>query len=208
MPPKLELSGRRFGKLLVENEHGRDLHGAVMWLCVCDCGSSSVVRGTGLIAGRTRSCGCGMSEAARRPKTHGASKTALYRRWRAMLDRVQNPNHGEFGNYGGRGIQVCDRWHSFIAFRADMGNTFQEELTLERVDVNGNYEPANCRWATSREQNINRRNNHKVTFQGQTMTVQEWGEKLGIKPNTIVTRLRRGWPIERALRIANEATRD
>lgn len=204
MPAKLELAGRRFGKLVVSAEAGRDKHGATMWLCRCECGNEPTVRGAGLAAGTTRSCGCGVVEAASKPRTHGATGTPLYLRWRAMLERTGNPKNDEYANYGGRGIAVCARWReSFENFRDDMGPGFATSLELDREDVNGNYEPGNCRWATREVQQRNRRNNHRVTLGDRTQTVQEWGEELGIKPNTIITRLRRGWPAARALEVAN-----
>lgn len=204
MPPRLELTGHRFGKIVVLRMDGRDTHGATTWRCRCDCGVEKTIRGASLKAGTTVSCGCGVAIAASVPRTHGQTGTPLYLRWRAMLDRTGNPKNGEYGNYGGRGIVVCDRWKtSFEAFRDDMADGFEVNLELDRRDVNGPYSPDNCRWATTREQQRNRRNNHRLTFAGRTQTIQEWGEELGIKPNTIITRLRRNWSIERALEVAN-----
>jgi hypothetical protein len=120
-----------------------------------------------------------------------------------MIARTSDPNHTAFKNYGGRGIAVCETWNTFEAFSSDMKAGFQVDLELERIDMNGNYEPSNCKWATRQEQQRNRRNNHRLSFQGKNLTVQEWGECLGIKPNTIITRLQRGWSAERALEIAN-----
>ncbi|GHH57586.1 hypothetical protein [Lentzea cavernae] len=117
-----------------------------------------------------------------------------------MLDRVGNSQHRQYNNYGGRGITVCDRWRRFEAFAEDMGATFKPELELDRIDVNGNYRPSNCRWITHAEQQRNKRTNHIVSFAGRTQTVQDWAELLAIKPNTLIYRLRRGWSTERALR--------
>lgn len=150
--------------------------------------------------GKTRSCGClKVDEAARRQTTHGQTGSALYRRWRAMINRVTNVNFSDYANYGGRGIEVCARWLDFANFAMDMGPTFEPHLELDRRDNDGNYEPGNCRWADRRTQQRNRRTNHIVTHNGESLTVQEWGERLDIKPNTIVTRLRRGWSVDRAL---------
>jgi hypothetical protein len=121
-----------------------------------------------------------------------------------MKARCGNEKGSEFHNYGGRGITVCPRWlHSFENFAADMVAEFSEDLELDRVDVNGNYEPGNCRWATRKVQQRNKRDNHFVTIGAKTQTVQDWAEQLGIKPNTIVTRLRRGWDVADALKVAN-----
>lgn len=199
MPKKLNLSGKRFGKLLAQSTTEKDKYGAYIWTCVCDCGNYTKVRGGQLVSGVSRSCGCGVVDAARRPKTHGQAGTPLYQRWRAMLARTTNPNFEDFHNYGGRGIKVCERWREFEQFYADMGDSFRPELELDRKDANGNYGPDNCRWATRQDQQRNRRNNHRVTWSGETQTVQDWAERFGIKPNTIITRLRRGWSVDRAL---------
>lgn len=197
MPAALELKHCRFGSLTVLDRQGKDDHGAWMWLCRCDCGASSIVRGSTLSAGRTKTCS---SCASRQTSTtHGMSGTALYSRWRAMIERTSNPRHAHFANYGGRGIVVCDRWAAFEGFATDMGPSFDPNLELDRVDVNSSYSPDNCRWASRVVQQRNRRNNHVVRLGSVCLTVQEWGELLGIKPNTIITRLRRGWPTERAL---------
>lgn len=200
MPKKLELAGKRFGRLLVIEESSKDAHGAYMWSCRCDCGVTTSVRGSHLKSGVTRSCGCGAREALQASLvTHGMTDTPLYQRWRSMINRVSLPANKHYRNYGGRGIKACNRWLSFENFAEDMGSTFVPDLELDRVDVNGDYSPGNCRWATRVEQQRNRRNNHLVTFGRKTCTVQEWGELLEVKPNTIITRLRRGWSVERAL---------
>ncbi|MHC3450821.1 hypothetical protein [Streptomyces prasinus] len=199
MPPRLELAGMRFGRLIVLEVHDQDAGRAYRWKCRCDCGAEAIVRGGHLKAGVTQSCGCGIREAASRPRTHGQAHTPLYKRWRAMIERTRNPNASEYHNYGGRGIKVCDQWQSFEAFAADMGATFDEVLTLERRNVNGDYSPENCYWATTKQQTRNRRNNHVIEWSGRRMVVTDWAELLGLKPNTLIYRLRRGWQLERAL---------
>lgn len=131
--------------------------------------------------------------------THGGTNTPLYQRWRAMLGRCEDPNHRAWKNYGGRGIEACAEWHDFSEFRADMGPGFAPHLELDRINPDGNYEPSNCRWATRVEQQNNRRNNHRVTWRGETRTVREWAHATGVNANTLLYRLRRGWDIERAL---------
>jgi hypothetical protein len=122
-----------------------------------------------------------------------------------MKARCSNPNGQEFHNYGGRGIAVCDRWqNSFESFFADMSEGFFEGAEIDRKDTNGNYEPGNCRWVTDKEQQRNKRTNHLLTIGEETMTLIEWEEKTGIKANTILIRIRRGWPKSRLLEIANE----
>lgn len=202
MPNKIDLSGRKFGDLTAISESGRDRHGAVMWKCSCACGNTSVVRGSILTQGIQRSCGCAKKE----PRTHGMTGTPLHRRWLAMKGRCMNPRNWEYRNYGGRGISICDRWlHSFENFYEDMHAGFDESLELDRINVNGNYEPSNCRWVSRREQQRNRRNNHVLMVGAVSKTVIEWAEDTGLKANTIITRIRRGWPVERLLEIANSS---
>lgn len=199
MPAKTDLTGRRFGSLTVLSVHDQVASRVYRWKCQCDCGNTTVVRANQLRSGGTRSCGCRIHDGVVRRGMHGQTRTPLYRRWRAMIERTRNPNNDEYRNYGGRGIAVCERWQDFANFAADMGDSFAEDLTLDRIDVDGNYGPENCRWATSGEQQRNKRNNHVVTWRGRTMIVTDWAALLGINPNTLGYRIRRGWDIERAL---------
>jgi hypothetical protein len=199
MSPKTDLTGRRFGRLVVLAPGARESRG-YLWCCRCDCGNVKEIRARSLKSGRSASCGCAAREALIASNTtHGMTRNPLYWRWRAMLDRTTRPSSRAYPNYGGRGITVCDRWRDFANFHADMGSSFAPGLEIDRIDNDGNYEPGNCRWATRIEQQRNRRNNHRVTWAGRTMTVQDWGEHLGITPNTLLYRLRRGWDIDRAM---------
>ena len=205
MPLLINLSNKRFGSLLVISDGGRDAHGAVLWRCKCDCGKSTLVRGSSLTQGSTRSCGCGVTCAARRARTHGQSNAPLYRSWQSMKSRCNNPKNADYRNYGGRGIVICLRWSSsFEAFSADMGPSFFENAELDRKDNNGPYEPGNCRWLTHSAQQRNKRSNHLVAIGGVNKTLIEWSEETGLKANTILTRIRRGWPESRLLEIANQ----
>lgn len=129
------------------------------------------------------------------------NRDRVYCIWKHMKDRCYNPNFKHYGHYGGRGITVCDEWrkdfNSFYEWA--ISNGYDDSLTLDRKDVNGNYDPTNCRWATRREQMLNTRRNHYLTYDGETLTVNEWAEKLGMKQNTLLCRIRRGWSVERAL---------
>ncbi|WP_329326698.1 hypothetical protein [Streptomyces sp. NBC_01689] len=117
-----------------------------------------------------------------------------------MIQRTTNPNNTNYANYGGRGISVCSEWRvSFTAFARDMADGFSPELTLERIDVNGDYSPGNCRWATRKEQARNRRDNRLLVFRGHAKTLGEWAEVLGFNPDALETRLARGWSVERML---------
>lgn len=174
-------------------------------MCRCSCGEERIIITGGLKSGDSRSCGCyHRDQVAKTHTVHGwSSRTKqhpFYDTWCGMNNRCSNPKHDSYPLYGGRGIFVCSRWrHSFENFRQDMEPTWKPGLTLDRIDVNKGYEVGNTRWASNREQALNKRCNHRVTFNGEVRTVTEWAEIVGIHVNTITKRLRKGWPAERAL---------
>lgn len=164
---------------------------------VCDCGTVKEISIPNVALGKTRSCGCLAEETKRdRSKTHGLSRTPEYPVWARMITRCTNPKASRYANYGGRGIVVCERWRSFENFYADMGCKPSADHSIERIDVDGNYEPHNVRWATKREQHWNKSTSLFVEYQGQRKCVAEWSEITGIPYATFIQRLRRGLPLE------------
>ena len=173
-----------------------------LWLCKCDCGNEKVVAVDKLHSGNTKSCGCLQREVHRKCRmTHGKSDTKLYLVWREMITRTENQNAERYGIYGGRGISICGEWHNDFQLFYDWAiqNGYKEGLTIDRIDVNGNYEPDNCRWITPYEQSRNLRKNVRITYSGKTMILKDWAKEIGIDYHTLWQRIRKiGWTVEEA----------
>lgn len=203
---KLEdLSGKRFGSLTVIEFGGKyQPSGNVYWRCICDCGNITNTTGSSLRSGKSVSCGrCSASKrAAKRNYKHGGFGTRLYEIWRQIHRRCYGTRTKSYKNYGGRGISVCSEWRDYETFKKWAISTgYKENLTIDRIDVNGDYEPSNCRWATVKQQANNRRSNHLVKYNGEMHTVSEWADILCIDQRKLWQMLNRNdWDMAEAIK--------
>lgn len=208
---KVDLKGRRFGRLVVMEagtpvSEGR--YTRTTWLCQCDCGKTKIIRGRGLIKGSTKSCGCYRSEyVAKKNHRHGMAHrnntVPEYQTWSDMIKRCENTETAGYDHYGARGIIICSRWReSFAAFYTDMGPKPSLQHSVERKDVDGNYEPSNCKWGTKDEQANNKTSSIWMTVNGETQTAKQMWRKHGPKGLSyagFLCRLYRGWTHQQAL---------
>ena len=160
----VDFINQRFGRLVVIEKTDKRSGTNVIWKCKCDCGNEVFVSSSNLRSGHTQSCGCLQKERVSKAKTtHGMRFTSEYYSWNNMKARCYNPNYKHYKDYGGRGITICDRWRdSFENFLEDMGSKPSNKHSIDRIDVNGNYDPENCKWSTSQEQARNKRNQRDV----------------------------------------------
>lgn len=194
-----DLTGRTYGRLTVIKHAGFDRWGSSMWECKCICGNTLIVRGSSLTGKRnnSRSCGCYHKDAVTK---HGMYETRVYRIWSAMKSRCNSPQNINYPNYGGRGIKVCDEWYDFNQFmKWAYSSGYKDFLTLDRINVNGNYSPSNCRWADAKTQANNRRNNNKIKVGGIEMTFTQLAREKGMHPSTLYSRIRKGMSIAEAI---------
>lgn len=213
---KHHYEGMKFGKLTVMKEDGRDPNGCVIWLCECDCGNEFRTTSTYLKRGFSTSCGCDTkNKMIKSHKTHGESNDKLYRTWQNMKNRCYYPQSREYHNYGGRGIIVCQEWkQDYTSFRDwAFSNGYDPNLkfgecTLDRINVNGNYEPNNCRWITNKEQQNNRRDNQYIEYHDEIKTLTEWSNILGINASTLRSRINIShWSIKKAFETPVKSTK-
>jgi hypothetical protein len=197
------LTGVRFEKLVVLRFLGVEKTHAVWW-CKCDCGTEKKIKAKHLVAGATKSCGCFARDfTIKRSIIHGhtvdSKISPTYQSWRSMIARCKYEHTNDYKNYGGRGITVCDQWIVFENFLNDMGDR-PKNYCLDRIDFNGNYEPSNCRWVSTKESARNKSTNHLVEFNGDVHLLVTWSEKTGIPEDTLWHRLFSAkWPVEKAL---------
>ena len=195
-----DLTGKKFGRLTVIERAPSKYCGAkkikpvTMWKCVCECGKETVVSRSSLIGGTTVSCGC-------KVRKHGyANKERLYETWKNMRRRCEDPFNKRFEQYGGKGIRVCKEWDDYLVFREwAMNNGYNDDLTIDRIDVDGDYCPENCRWATKIQQMNNTTRNHYIEYHGEVRTVAEWSRHFGMPYVAFNSRVCHGWSIDRIL---------
>lgn len=200
----LDLAGNRFGRLVVL-ARGPSIPKHSIWICRCDCGAMVKVKGGNLKSGSTKSCGCLHRElSSQRNGKHWLSADCttakdknLYKLWGSMKKRCLNPKHPSWKDYGGRGIAVCSEWMEYLPFYEwAKSSGYKQGLSLDRIDVNGDYSPENCRWADYVQQANNRRNTPRVLFNGQMIPVSDLTKHLGILQGTVARRIRQGKPPE------------
>lgn len=174
--------------------------GKTMYYCLCHCGNLFKTSQSHLHSGHTISCGCILKYTSKiLHTTHGKTETRLRRIWNSMKQRCYNNNIPQYKDWGGRGIAVCDEWRDdFQAFYDwSMANGYDDNLSIDRIDNDGNYEPNNCQWATRKQQARNKRNNVYITYKGVSKTANEWAEYLGVNPNSFKNRISRKWDIDK-----------
>lgn len=189
----INIAGQRFTKLIAVNPVG-SRNRSIEWLCKCDCGNVKIVTRRLLVSGNTKSCGC---MHAGKPR-HGMGKTKIYNVWRSMTKRTRK-RYANTATYIDKGISVCERWRSFENFYEDMGPTYKEGLSIDRINNDGNYEPINCRWATTTEQSRNKGTNVYYAIGNAKRILPDWCKEYGIHPKTVKWRLDRGMDLITAL---------
>lgn len=200
-----DLTGKVFGRLTVICEDGRSNRNNVMWLCKCECGNIKRASTSSLNNGSLNSCGCLKKEiysSGGTRKTHGKAHTRIYNIWSNMKGRCYNENSEDYKDYGGRGIRVCQEWlDDFMNFyNWAMASGYANNLTIDRIDVNGDYRPENCRWITNEEQQTNKTTTRYIEFNGKRQSLAEWSRELNIPYHTISQRINRlNWSIEKSL---------
>lgn len=196
----VDITGKRFGKLTVVSLSERTKYG-YLWECTCDCGNTCFRLRTKMESGHALSCGCLIDEGRRSRAKHRMMRTPEHRAWMAMRRRCNSPSDKRYEYYGGRGIRVCAEWDAdFNAFYRDVGQRPSPNHSLDRIDVNGNYEPGNVRWATKIQQAQNKRNVRTATINGVEKALSEWAREYGQRPKLVRARVvDRGWNVEKAL---------
>lgn len=213
----VDLTGRVFGRLTVlklDHKEPRPIRNGkkdgyfYFWLCKCECGNIIIIKKEYFFNNKTKSCGCYTKDNPPK-RTHGMSDTRIYEIWKNMKRRCYDKTNHRFLNYGGRGITICDEWRNdFVSFHKwAIDNGYTNELTIDRIKVDGNYEPSNCKWSTKLEQSYNTTRTHYLTYNGKTQCISQWAKELNLTCSAIQHRLQRNWTLDRIfttpLRTAN-----
>lgn len=200
MAARHDLSGLHFGKLTILYETDSDNH-RTYWLCKCECGKQKIIWASNLVNGHTKSCGCLKNIGWNKKHGHALNgKSKTYNSWASMIQRCTNKNNAEYKHYGARGILVCSRWlNSFEDFLQDMGKHPGHNLSLGRINNEGNYEPGNVEWQTNHQQSRNKRSNVYLNLNGKALCISDWSKETGIGKTNIRQRLIRGWDVEKTL---------
>lgn len=211
MKQKIDLEsllGQQFGRLTIIRAwriKGGPARSCIWCECRCSCGNTKEVRLQCLRSGNTQSCRClGRELVGNRRRTHGKTFTPEWEAWRRMVSRCEKKHNPDYPNYGGRGIAVCLRWRTFDNFLTDMGVRPSPTHSLDRINNNGDYEPSNCRWATKREQTLNRSTTQWVTFNNETRCLRDWSSRVGVSDTCIAHRLKRGMSVHDALTLPRQ----
>lgn len=206
----IDITGKKFGRLTALYRL-HNVNCKTKWLCICECGNLKEITTNSLQGGKTKSCGCYRKEITtkhgKENSKHGKYKTRLYDLWAHMKYRCNNKNYHHYRDYGARGIRVCSEWsNDFQAFYDwAINNGYKENLSIDRINVNGNYEPSNCRWVDMKTQQRNRRNTRYIVYKGETRCLNEWCEILNLNRNTVYDRIYRlHWPIEKAFELRKD----
>lgn len=204
----IDLTGQKFGRLTVV-KHAYNRNKKTYWVCLCDCGNYVTVRADCLKDGNTKSCGCMNNELraqfGKSHLKHGDAQRGDHKRlhqiWASMKDRCKNQKSSAYKYYGAKGVKVCADWHEYENFKKwALENGYKKDLSIDRIDVNGDYCPENCRWVTHKEQMNNTTRNRIICFNGKEQTISQWSEETGINRDTLNNRLGRlGWSVEKAM---------
>lgn len=204
-----DITNQRFGKLVAIEPHHQDINNTWFWSCKCDCGNEKIVNGITLRKGECKSCGCLRFSILSILQLQGTStidfseedSLTLYKIFQGMKYRCYSPGDGSYKDYGKRGITICKEWledpNNFIKW--SLNNNYKKGLQIDRIDNDGPYSPENCRWVTHKENCNNTRRNKYITFEGETITLSQWADKVNISRKVILWRLNHGWTIEKAL---------
>jgi len=194
----IDLTNQRFNRLVAIKRVGSTKDKKATWLCHCDCGNEKIIIGKELRSGNTQSCGCfNKEQISKACKKHDGKGTRLYCIWKNMRQRCFNVNNPKYQRWGGRGITICEEWNTYTNFRDwALSAGYEDKLSIDRIDNNGNYEPGNCRWATDKEQTRNARSN--IVYHGKCLA--EWCEELGLDYDSAYRRIAvQKWTFERTL---------